>query len=140
MGCTFQFQQKILYQNKIIVNCVLFKKGHSQPLFLYFCLFKTDERRQANNEISNINVCQCLDSNHEPLAQEAIALPTELQPLPYRFVVLSNCNLDPSCTYAKTGVTWLQMCVTYPSFLCGNKWSPEQFESPSASRWSSVIL
>ena len=78
-GLCLLHSTKVLYQNKIFVDCVLFKKGHSQPLFLHFCLFNTDDRRKDNNEISDIKVCRCLDSNRGPLAYEATALPTELQ-------------------------------------------------------------
>ena len=45
----------------------------------------------------NINFCQWLNSNRGPLELEAIALPTEPQPLPYLlsfFALKMNCLLQ----------------------------------------------
>ena len=59
------------------------KMGHSQHLFLYFCLFNTvDSKQMFYIKVIKV-VCRWLDSNRRSLVWEATALPTEPQPLPF---------------------------------------------------------
>ena len=53
-----------------------FEMGHSQPIFLYFCLF------YLNVQLVD-KICQCWDSNLGSLVSEVSALPTEPPQLPY---------------------------------------------------------
>ena len=57
------------------IRRIFLKMVHSQPLFLYFCLFYL---------IYNwyIKLCRCWDSNRGSLLLEATTLPTEPPPLP----------------------------------------------------------
>ena len=52
--------------------------NHSRPLFLYFRLLNTVDRKKLS---IYLQVCRWLDSNHRPLVSEVTALPTEAQPL-----------------------------------------------------------
>ena len=52
--------------------------GYPRPLFLYFLLFNTADSKQMFIN----NVCLQLYLNRGHLVSEAIALPTESQPLP----------------------------------------------------------
>ena len=63
----------------------IIKNGPYPASFLYFCLF--------NTQLFNINVkpCRWLDLNCGPLVSEATALPTDPQPLPlYYNIITSN--------------------------------------------------
>ena len=59
---------------KLVQKNGFFKKGHSRPLFLYFCLFNA-----LGNTQCLIKLCHRWDLNREPLESEATALPIEPQ-------------------------------------------------------------
>ena len=62
---------------KLVQKNGFFKKGHSRPLFLYFCLFNA-----LGNTQCLIKLCHRWDLNREPLESEATALPHILDRFP----------------------------------------------------------
>ena len=71
-----------------------FKVAHSRPLFIYFRLFNTADSKQVNK--CSIQILPMTGSNQGPLVSEAIALPTEPQPLPPVLCFIS-CFFGFSC-------------------------------------------
>ena len=69
--------RSLLFQS-ILTYFFLFKICYPRPLFLYFRLFNSVDRKQ----MFIINFCQWLDLNCGPLVSEATALPTDAQLLP----------------------------------------------------------
>ena len=77
--------------------------GHSQPLFLYFCLFNT-----VDSKMFNINFCQWWDSNHGPLDLEATPSTNwATTTAPMNFLFLNHySHKNMICTWTFEAIGW----------------------------------
>ena len=91
-------ERERIYQGRMKMMMFL-KMDFYRPLFLYFRLFFTVDRKQ----MFYIKVCWWLHSNCRPQVLEATALPTESQPLPIIVVGIEKvCYLLATCQLVRT--------------------------------------